>query len=331
VTRPTIALTIGDPNGIGPEIAVKAAARLAREGGPAIVLVGDEFVVRHYVELCAGDFAIHRFDGAPAEPARLQLLAVDALPRAAFSPGTPVAAGGRATVDYVAAAMRFVNEGHAAAIVACPHSETNVNAAGIRFSGYPSLLARLKDVPEDEVFLMLVGGGLRIVHVTLHERLHSALGRITPELVERATRTADGALRRLNITQPRIGLFGINPHAGEGGLFGADDDEITVPAVRRLQASGLNVEGPVGADLMLGRHDFDAFVAMYHDQGHIPVKLLAGRNSAAMSIGSGLLFSSVGHGSAFDIAGRGVAEPEAVLRSIQLLGGASHFDDAATS
>ena len=331
MTRPTIALAIGDPNGIGPEIAVKAAARLAREGGPAIVLVGDEFVVRHYVALCAGDLAVQPFDGATAAAGRLQLLAVDALPGAAFSPGTPVAAGGRATVDYVAAAMRFVDEGHAGAIVACPHSETNVNAAGIRFSGYPSLLARLKNVPEDEVFLMLVGGGLRIVHVTLHERLHAALGRITPELVERAARTADAALRELNVPQPRIGLFGINPHAGEGGLFGDDDDEITVPAARRLRASGLNVEGPLGADLMLGRRDFDAFVAMYHDQGHIPVKLLAGRNSAAMSIGSGLMFASVGHGSAFDIAGRGVAEPDAVLRSIRLLGGASHFGDAAAS
>ena len=124
-------------------------------------------------------------------------------------------------------------------------------------------------------------------------------------------------------------MFGINPHAGEGRLFGDDDD--TVPAAKRLRALGLNVEGPLGADLMLGRRDFDAFVAMYHDQGHIPVKLLAGRNSAALSIGAGLLFSSVGHGSAFDIAGRGVAEPEAVLRSIQLLGGASHLKDMAVS
>ena len=105
MTRPTIALAIGDPNGIGPEIAVKAAARLGREGGPAIVLVGDEFVVRHYVALCAGDFAVQPFDGAAAAAGRLQLLAVDALPGAAFSPGTPAAAGGRATVDYVAAAI----------------------------------------------------------------------------------------------------------------------------------------------------------------------------------------------------------------------------------
>ena len=141
MTQSTIALTIGDPNGIGPEIAVKAAAKLALEGGPAVVLVGDEFVVRFYADLCANDLPIRSFDGVARVPNGLRLLAVDALPRVAFSPGTPLAAGGRATVDYVAAAMRFVNDGHAAAIVACPHSETNVNAAGIPFSGYPSLLA----------------------------------------------------------------------------------------------------------------------------------------------------------------------------------------------
>jgi 4-hydroxy-L-threonine phosphate dehydrogenase PdxA len=327
----TIALTIGDPNGVGPEIAVKAAARLAREGGPNVVLVGDEFVIRFYAELCEKDVTLQAFEAAMPNPGVLQFLAVNSLQREAFSPGTPMAAGGRATVDYVAAAIDFVRQGNASAIVACPHSETNVNAAGIPFSGYPSLLARLMKVPEDEVFLMLVGGGLRIVHVTLHERLHTALARITPQLIERATRTADAALRRLSIGQPRIGVFGINPHAGEGGLFGDDDDRITVPAVKRMKASGLGVEGPLGADLMLGRPGFDAFVAMYHDQGHIPVKLLAGRNSAALSIGAGLLFSSVGHGSAFDIAGRGIADLEAVFRSLQLIGGASSFADASIS
>jgi 4-hydroxy-L-threonine phosphate dehydrogenase PdxA len=331
VSVATVALAIGDPNGVGPEIAVKAAARLSREGGPDVVLVGDEFVIRFYAELCEKDTVLKAFEGGKSAPGVLQFLAVNSLPREAFRPGIAVAAGGQATVDYVAEALAFVNRGHAAAIVACPHSEANVNAADIPFSGYPSLLARLKNVPEDEVFLMLVGGGLRIVHVTLHERLHTALDRITPDLIERAARTADSALRRLNIKQPRIGIFGINPHAGEGGLFGDDDDRITVPAVQRLKASGLTVEGPIGADLMLGQSGFDAFVAMYHDQGHIPVKLLAGRNSAALSIGAGLMFSSVGHGSAFDIAGRGIADPEAVFRSIQLIGGASRFGGASIS
>lgn len=325
----SIALTIGDPNGIGPEIAVKAAAQIAREGGPSIVLVGDEFVVRFYAEQCAEDFDVEPFNGSRPRAGALAVLGVDALPRDGFRPGTPLAAGGRATVDYVSAAMRLVNEKHVSSIVACPHSETNVNAAGIPFTGYPGLLARLSGIPEENVFLMLVGGGLRIVHVTLHERLHTALRRITPELVERAARTADAALRQLNVKHPRIGVFGINPHAGEDGLFGDDDENITVPAVKRLQADDLDVEGPMGADLMLGQRDFDAFVAMYHDQGHIPVKLIAGRNSAAMSIGAGMLFSSVGHGSAFDIAGRGVAEPDAVLRSLRLVSGATQLVDIA--
>jgi 4-hydroxythreonine-4-phosphate dehydrogenase len=166
---------------------------------------------------------------------------------------------------------------------------------------------------------MLVGGGLRILHATLHERLQGALSRLTPDLVEAAALVCVSALKDIGISNPRIGIFGINPHAGEGGLFGDDDEQITVPAVSRLRQAGLNVEGPVGADVMLGRSDLDGFVAMYHDQGHIAVKLVAGRKSSALSVGAGVVFSSVGHGAAFDIAGRGEADPEAVLRTVQLL------------
>ena len=234
----TIALTIGDPNGIGPEIAIKAAVQTARENGPSIVLVGDEFVVRSCAERYADDFALQPFDGSARRHGVLQFRAVNSLARASFKPGAPVAEGGRATVDYLAAAIRLVNEGHASAIVACPHSETNVNAAGIPFSGYPGLLARLTGTPEDHVFLMLVGGGLRTYTSRYMRRHYTALARITPELVERAAQTADAALRQLHVSRPRIGLFGINPHAGENGLFGDDDNRITVPAAKRLQAAG---------------------------------------------------------------------------------------------
>ncbi|WP_253075600.1 4-hydroxythreonine-4-phosphate dehydrogenase PdxA [Bradyrhizobium sp. 200] len=127
-------------------------------------------------------------------------------------------------------------------------------------------------------------------------------------------------LQRLGIANPRIGIFGINPHAGENGLFGDDDDRITAPAVDRLRKAGILAEGPVGADIILGRKDIDGFVAIYHDQGHIPVKLLAGRNASALSVGAGVLFSSVGHGSAFDIAGQDKADPSAVLRTLRLIG-----------
>jgi len=326
-----VALTIGDPNGIGPEIAVKAAVLCAEAQADARpILVGDEHVIRFY----AGKFAPGRplrQVGKSAEKQALLYHPVAALDATAFQPGRGCAEGGRATVAYVEAALNLLTQGQAGSIVACPHSETNVNAAGIRFSGYPSLLARLKKVPEDEVFLMLVGAGLRIVHVTLHERLFDALGRITPVLIERAIRATIEALRSQGIPRPRLGVLGINPHAGEGGLFGDDDDRIVKPLVQRLHAEGIDVDGPVGADLMLGQQGFDAFVAMYHDQGHIPIKLLAGRNSAAMSIGAGLMFSSVGHGSAFDIAGKGIADPGPVLRSIHLVAGASEFQESVAS
>ena len=324
-TRKTIALAIGDPNGIGPEIAVKAARRLAEDSSIEIVVVGDEHVVRFYAQRFASDLPIGIISDAAANARALKLLPVDSLPRDAFAPGQGSPASGKATVDYVSAGLDLVREGRAAALVACPHSETAVNAAGIPFSGYPGLVARLMGVAESDVFLMLVGGGLRIVHVTLHERLQDALSRITPDLICKAAEAAADALRSSGVARPKIGLFGINPHAGEGGLFGDDDARITMPAAASLRSAGLEVEGPLGADLMLGRRDVDAFVAMYHDQGHIPIKLLAGRNSAAMSIGAGLVFASVGHGTAFDIAGRGVAEPDALLRSIELVAGASAF------
>jgi 4-hydroxythreonine-4-phosphate dehydrogenase len=317
----TIALTIGDPNGIGPEIAVKAAADLRSNDDIRVVLIGDEHVVRHYAERCMPNIELRHFASGSSPPGDVVLIhPVEALPSARFRPGQIEAEAGHATVAYVEAAIGLVREAVADAIVGCPHNETAVNAAGIPFSGYPSLIARLTGTPEDKVFMMLVGGGLRILHATLHERIHHALARLTPGLIEEAGRACAATLERLGILNPRLGVFGINPHAGENGLFGDDDDRITAPAVERLRKAGIIAEGPVGADIMLGRKDIDGFVAIYHDQGHIPVKLLAGRNASAISIGAGVLFSSVGHGSALDIAGQGKADPVAVLRTLRLIG-----------
>jgi 4-hydroxy-L-threonine phosphate dehydrogenase PdxA len=314
-----IALTIGDPNGIGPEIAVKAAAHLLGSADIRVILVGDEHVIRHYGERCAEGVKFHDFAASPPKDTIL-IHPVDALPAAHFRPGEIEAAAGRATVAYVEAAIGLIREGAADAVVGCPHNETAVNAAGIPFSGYPSLIARLTGTPEDKVFMMLVGGGLRILHATLHERIHHALARLTPDLIEEAGLACVATLKQLGVAHPRIGVFGINPHAGENGLFGDDDNHITAPAVERLRKAGVLAEGPVGADIILGRNDIDGFVAIYHDQGHIPVKLLAGRNASALSVGAGVLFSSVGHGSAFDIAGQNKADPAAVLRTLRLIG-----------
>ena len=300
-----IAITIGDPNGIGPEIAVKAARKFA--GGPVEpVLVGDEFVIRKY----GGE--------------GLAIAPVEALDPAGFLPGKVDPRAGKATVAYVREAVRLVNAGEVSAIVACPQSETAINSAGIPFSGYAGLLAQLTETPEDQVFLMLVAAGMRIAHVTLHESVKSALGRITTERVVAAGLATVKAVQRLGVANPKLGVFGINPHAGEGGLFGDDDDRVTKPAVARLRELGVLADGPVGADVMLSQRKHDVYLAMFHDQGHIPMKLLSPLRSSALSIGTPVLFSSVGHGCAHDIAGKGVADPVSVIETFALLSGAAH-------
>jgi 4-hydroxythreonine-4-phosphate dehydrogenase len=317
-----VLLSVGDPNGIGPEIAVKAAATLDGDSSLAPILVADRFVVQDWADRLG--LWVREVDGPLAPRAGvLDLLPVGALPAGELLPGLVSAEAGAATVAYLRTCVDAVRRGVGRAIVACPHSETAINAAGIPFDGYPGLLARLAGVPRERVFLLLVGGGLRVVHATLHEGLAGALRRLTPQLVTSAGCAVAEFLRARGIAEPRIAVCGINPHAGEDGLFGDDDERITRPAVTELKAAGIRATGPLGADLLLApeqRDQYDAHLAMYHDQGHIPVKLLAGRTASAVSVGAGLAFSSVGHGAAFDIAGQGTADPDAVLRAIRLVG-----------
>jgi 4-hydroxy-L-threonine phosphate dehydrogenase PdxA len=295
MTRPRLALAIGDPNGIGPEIALRACAAV---DAADIVVVGERAVLDFYAD-------------------RLQL----PLPAAIHEPGTATdvwpgvvaADAGRATVAAAQAAIRLAEAGRVEAVVAAPHNETAVNRAGITFDGYPSLLARATGTDPDAVFLMLVGPRHRIVNVTLHVALRRALDLLTPDRIVTATRAADAACRRFGIARPRIGVCGINPHAGEGGLFGADDDEIVVPAVQRARAAGLDLTGPVGADVLLAEGGCDAYLAMYHDQAHIPIKLAGRGRSYGLSIGAPVLLATVAHGSAHDIAGQGRADPAALI------------------
>lgn len=316
-----VLVTIGDPNGIGPEIATKAAIALRKDPLYRPVLVGDWHVVATLAEPLGFGLETDRSRWGGSEKT-IDLCVIDAMLPADFKPGLVMPVAGQATVAYVEAALALMADGVGRGVVGCPHSETAVNASGRVFSGYPNLLSELLNTGPDSVYLMLVGGGLRVVHVTLHEGIDKALRRLTPELIEKSVLVTDLALRGLGIDAPKIGLFGINPHAGEDGLFGDEEGRIIMPAIRKLLDQGINVRGPEGADTMLVRKGFDAFIAMYHDQGHIPVKLLAGRKASALSIGAGVLFSSVGHGAAFDIAGKNCADPEAVIRAIKLVGGA---------
>jgi 4-hydroxythreonine-4-phosphate dehydrogenase len=322
-----IALAIGDPNGIGPEIAVKAAVQIASAGPysypqPRVVLFGDAFVVRFYAQRCCSELKLREVQAdhlPPAEPGAIDVVNVASLAADAFAPGEIAAAAGTATLAYVSAALRAARAGQFDAVIACPHSETAINASGVHFAGYPGFVAQETGMPAEDVYLLLIGGGLRIVHATLHEGIASALARLDQRHVERAARAAVQALQLMGIEGPVVGLMGINPHAGEGGLFGREDIDITERAARNLRDEGIAVVGPQGADLLLMNPDVDVFVAMYHDQGHIPVKLRAGRHSAALSIGAGVLFSSIGHGSGFDIAGTLRADAAPLLGAIGLV------------
>jgi 1,2-dihydroxy-3,5-cyclohexadiene-1,4-dicarboxylate dehydrogenase len=310
VTR-KIALAVGDPNGIGPEIALKAIEALHGEDRLSVTLFGPPEVLVRTAQSIGLEQVLYS----------VELRAAGELPKASAKPGQVNAKAGASAVAAATAAIKACQSGEFDAVVAAPHHETAIHQAGISFSGYPSLLARVCGVPEDSVFLMLVGGGLRIVHVTLHESVATALARITPQLIVAAARAGVRACGVLGVTDPKVALFGINPHASEGHLFGPEDEERVVPAAAKLRELGIDVTGPQGADVLLADRKHDLYVAMLHDQGHIPVKLLAPQAASAVSIGAEVLLASTGHGSAMDIAGQGVARPDALLRSIRLVAG----------
>ncbi|WP_413543290.1 PdxA family protein [Citricoccus nitrophenolicus] len=309
-------LSIGDPNGSGADIAAAAVAEL---GAAAPVVVGDRHVFAPSAERL-GLAVRDAVPGAIAEPGVCDFVDAGVLKPADLAPGKVTAAAGTATIAYVTEAVRLAVSGHYAGVVACPHSETAVRQAGIEFAGYPPLIAELTGMPEEEVFLMLVGGGMRIAHVTLHEQLSESIAKLTPDRVVSAGVALNTALRRMRIIKPVIHVFGINPHASEAGLFGVDDARVTEPAVAKLRELGINAVGPTGADVVLGgARDADGYLAMYHDQGHIPIKTVAGRGAVAVTIGAGVSFSSVGHGPVFGKAGLGTADPSAVLSALRLL------------
>ncbi|WP_372824659.1 PdxA family protein [Polaromonas sp.] len=306
-----LALALGDPNGIGPEITLKALNALSEEDRKRITVFGPAAVLQRAAAV----------SGLSALLPQLNHVEAGALPDGAAQPGRIDPAAGASAVDSAIAALQACRAGEFDAVIAGPHHETAIHQAGIPFSGYPSLVARVCGLPEDEVFLMLVGGGLRIVHATLHESVRMALDRLSPDLVQRAVRAGARACALLGVENPTIGVFGINPHASEGTLFGPEDAQTVVPAVTQLRTEGYCINGPHGADMLLAQRQHDLYVAMLHDQGHIPIKLLAPNAASALSIGADVLLSSVGHGSAMDIAGRGIADPTALLRTIALLSG----------
>jgi len=223
---------------------------------------------------------------------------------------------GRASIAFCAAAVKAAMNGDVEAVVAAPQHETSIAQAGIKFDGHPSFVARQTGTDESGVYMMLCFGDTRIAHCTLHRSVHEAIALITRENVARTIRATDTALKRLGIANAKIAVSGLNPHAGEGGLFGQEEIEIIKPAMDQALSESISVSGPFGADTMFHMPGFDAFVVMLHDQGHIATKLMAQHAAAALTIGTPILFASVAHGTGHDIAGKGVANPAAMIEAV---------------
>lgn len=327
---PRIALALGDPAGIGPEIALKAVLDPRVQAACRPLLVGDRGALAAHARACGLHPPVTVVGSAAEAPAAagVTLIDLDQFRDDPFRMGEVAAAHGRAAVEAAGVAIRAALDGHVDAVVACPQTETAIQAAGIAFDGYPSFVARCTGTAEEDAFLMLCFDDKRIVHATLHVSLRRAVDLITRDRVLRVLEATRAVLVKLGVAVPRIAVSGLNPHASEHGLFGDEEATIIEPAMADARARGIRCEGPFGADTMFHKQGYDAFVVMVHDQGHLAAKLLATNRTAGMTIGTPILFSSVAHGSALDIAGQNQASPEAVVEALLRLAGAARSTTA---
>ncbi|WP_133710031.1 4-hydroxythreonine-4-phosphate dehydrogenase PdxA [Rhizobium sp. BK313] len=332
--QPRIAITSGDPAGIGPEIMAKAADFLwprIEAGELSLALVGSRAAHRRSLASLGLADRVESIEPDAATDRIRGLTFIDVDPRSGNVPmGRSTAEGGQIAYDAIATAVKMALGGAADAICTGPISKEALNLAGYQYSGHTELLADLTGA-KDSVML-LAHGNVRVSHVTTHVALEDVPKRVTPERLGRVVTLTDEALRSLGLARRRIAVAALNPHAGEGGLFGRQDIDVVAPAVQKLRESGFDVEGPVPGDTVfvkLRAGQFDAVVAMYHDQGHIPVKLLGfsvdgatGRWEALsgvnVTLGLPIIRTSVDHGTAFDIAGQGIASETSLIEAIEL-------------
>ena len=319
--RPVIGITMGDAAGVGPEIIMKSLAHRSVYDGCRPLVIGDArrlidaghragvaLRVRAIAEPSEAHFAFGEVDCID-----LGLIPAD-LPYGKLSP-----TAGDAAYRYIARTVELTSSGALDAICTAPLNKEALHAGGHIFPGHTEMLAHLTGIPE--VSMMLVAPRLRVIHVTTHIGLLDAIARIEPGLVQRTIERAHDTLVRAGIEEPRIGVCGINPHAGENGLFGYGEEEQKImPAVEVLRERGWNVEGPLPADTLFfraGRGDFDVVVAMYHDQGHGPVKVMGLEAGVNVTVGLPVIRTSVDHGTAFDIAGKGIADERSMLEALK--------------
>jgi 4-hydroxythreonine-4-phosphate dehydrogenase len=321
--RPILALTMGDPVGVGPEIVVMALTDALLYQVCRPLVLGDAPALKRARRQLAPALKIHPVPDPGAgryQPGTLDLLALSQLKPADLQYGRPTPAGGAAMVSYILAAIDLALARQVSGVVTGPISKAAMNLSGYAYPGHTELLAARTGAPE--VAMMLAGGDFRVVLATIHLPLAQVPGHLKLENLVRLFRLTCRALRQdFGISDPRLGVAALNPHAGEGGLFGLEEEEVIAPAVGRAQEEGLPVSGPYPADTLFWRHhqgEFAAVVAMYHDQGLIPLKLLHFLDAVNVTLGLPIVRTSVDHGTAYDLAGTGRAHPGSLKAAIQL-------------
>ena len=312
---------MGDAAGVGPEIIVKSFANANLYKLARAVVIGDARRLHKARQLLQLDVDIRtiaepadaRFDPGVINCIDLPLIPDD-LPFGKLS-----AVAGDAAFRFIARAVELAKAGQIDAICTAPLNKEALHAGGHKFPGHTEMLAHLTGV--EEVSMMLVAPNLRVIHVTTHIGIIDAIRKIEPGLVQRTIERGHATLQKAGIENPRIAVCGINPHAGENGLFGyGEEEEKIVPAIEVLRARGLDIEGPLPADTLFfraGRGDFDLVVAMYHDQGHGPVKVMGLEAGVNITVGLDVIRTSVDHGTAFDIAGKGIADERSLIEALR--------------
>ncbi|GAA2607558.1 4-hydroxythreonine-4-phosphate dehydrogenase PdxA [Streptomyces axinellae] len=318
---PLIGLTMGDGAGVGPEVIVPAVLDAGTLSRCRPVVIGDAARLREAARILGADCEVVTV-AAPGEaaypPGRVNVIDLGLLP-----PGLPwgelSAAAGNAAYEYVKHAAELAVAGEIDGICTAPLNKGALHAAGHLYPGHTELLAHLTGV--EEVSMMLSTEKVKVIHVTTHIGLIDAVARIEPGLVERTVRRGHEALVRAGLPHPVIGVCGINPHAGENGLFGyGEEEEKIVPALEKVREAGIDARGPLPADtafFLASRGDYDLIVAMYHDQGHGPVKVLGIEAGVNLTVGLPVIRTSVDHGTAFDIAGKGKAEAGSMIEALR--------------
>ena len=320
---PLIGITMGDPAGIGPEVTLKVAAQ--KPETCRLVVLGDTQTLRDTALRLRSPLvpvAWNVTDSYPIDPRYLPVLALSTLSSEQRAPGQPTPAGGEASYQYVEVGVQLALKNVLQGIVTAPISKAMWHAAGRDYPGHTELLATLTHTAE--VRMMLVGSRLRVILVTTHLALARVPAALSTERIEKTILMTAAHLTRFHgLTSPRLAVAGLNPHAGEAGAFGDEEERIIAPAVRRLQSreGSLAVDGPFPADTVFVRAvrgEFDAVICLYHDQGLIPLKLLSWEDGVNVTIGLPIVRTSPDHGTAFDIAGQGKADPRSMQAALAL-------------